>query len=517
MVDLPKKAIISSLSLSTIFLMTMSKQKKIIFFTNSEYGQANVVLATAYELVLAGCDVHIASYGSKGASLGVSITERITELNEGRYGAIPKGSKPVSFHCLKGPSMTEAMSRKFTEKDAVKFVHGTGVREVLRMYPMLMKVLCVWEPQDYMDGLESCIEILKHVDPDFIINERLCAQAIDACTLLSKTYVCLSPNTFKETIGTIQPYLFGLWGIPADCSGFGFPVPWYLRPLNVLLYIYLIISVLSSSNVKAVNAVRKARGLKTMFPFMVPYEKDIHYLIPSTTECDFHFPYIPKNVTGCGPIFLGSSTLSAADTELEIWLKNGPTVMFNLGSNMTSDTTLTRALATAMRVLLDQNPKVQILWKLRRDRYDEPENKGVDDILSAEMKNGRVRIESWLKAEPGAILRSGLIVCAVHHGGANSYFEAVNAGVPQIVLPLWFDTFDFAERVEYLGVGINGSKHSAPRIDPSFLGNALVEITDEKNEKGRGLMKQAKDLAKLMDQYKGRKTAADKILELSGL
>jgi hypothetical protein len=32
----------------------MTKQKKIILFTNSEYGQANVVLATAYKLLLAG-------------------------------------------------------------------------------------------------------------------------------------------------------------------------------------------------------------------------------------------------------------------------------------------------------------------------------------------------------------------------------------------------------------------------------------------------------------------------------
>jgi hypothetical protein len=115
----------------------MTKQKKIILFTNSEYGQANVALATAYELLLARCDVHIASYVSKGATLGTSIPERVSELIPGSYGPIPKETKPVTFHCIRAPSMTEAMIRKGFEQS--EFVHGPGVREALRMYPLMLK------------------------------------------------------------------------------------------------------------------------------------------------------------------------------------------------------------------------------------------------------------------------------------------------------------------------------------------------------------------------------------------
>jgi hypothetical protein len=147
---------------------------------------------------LAAARFHIASYGSKGASLGVSVQTRITELNEARYGPLRKTAKPVVFHSVRGPLMSEAMGRKFAESEQDKFVHGTGVREVLRMYPMSPKVICVWEPEDYMDGLESCVEILKLVNPDFIVNERLCAKAIDTCAILSRNYVSLSPNTFKQ-------------------------------------------------------------------------------------------------------------------------------------------------------------------------------------------------------------------------------------------------------------------------------------------------------------------------------
>jgi hypothetical protein len=77
-----------------------------------------------------------------------------------------------------------------------------------------------------------------------------------------------------------------------------------------------------------------------------------------------------------------------------------------------------------MRMLLGQGPRVQILWKLRPDWDNETKEAGIDDTLSKETQSERVRIRGWLKAEPGAMLRSGLIVCSVHHGGADSYYEA---------------------------------------------------------------------------------------------
>jgi len=181
-----------------------------------------------------------------------------------------------------------------------------------------------------------------------------------------------------------------------------------------------------------------------MFPFMVPYDESTDYLIPTALECNFHFPYIPENVTCCGPILLGSPSLSEVDPELETWLQKTPTVLFNLGSNKVSDTTLSRSLATTMRALLDQNPRLQILWKLRPDRDNETKENGIDDILWKETQSGCVRIRGWLKAEPGAMLRSGLIVCSVHHGGANSYYEAVKYGPPPaypMISPTYFSNY----------------------------------------------------------------------------
>jgi hypothetical protein len=69
--------------------------------------------------------------------------------------------------------------------------------------------------------------------------------------------------------------------------------------------------------------------------------------------------------------------------------------------------------------------------------------------------------------------------------------------------------------VEYHGIGIYGSRGVAPEVDAEELGKALVTITDPKNEKGKEIVLRAKELGQVLKKYGGRKTAAEKILELA--
>lgn len=213
------------------------------------------------------------------------------------------------------------------------------------------------------------------------------------------------------------------------------------------------------------KAVREGLGLKTKFPLLSPWKEEHHYLIPATPECDFPFEKVPSNITACGPIMLESPPLSVADPELELWMQRAPTVLINLGTHFKYDDTVKREMSTAIQALLAHNTSVQVLWKLKSAKSDAGSDANViENILSGAINTGRVRITSWLKAEPGKLVSSGSIICSVHHGGANSYFEAVAAGVPQIILPFWFDTFDFAQRVEILGIGQYGSRNSVPGV-----------------------------------------------------
>jgi hypothetical protein len=52
----------------------------------------------------------------------------------------------------------------------------------------------------------------------------------------------------------------------------------------------------------------------------------------------------------------------------------------------------------------------------------------VDAMLQTELGNeiqaGRVRVVDWLTLDPLALLMEGNVMCSVHHGGANSFFES---------------------------------------------------------------------------------------------
>ena len=78
-------------------------------------------------------------------------------------------------------------------------------------------------------------------------------------------------------------------------------------------------------------------------------------------------------------------------------------------------------------------------------------------MLAEVVDSERIKIVSWLEAEPGAILRHPSVICSVHHGGANSFLKPcresccissiflgfglrydTRVGIPQVP-PVWFD------------------------------------------------------------------------------
>jgi UDP:flavonoid glycosyltransferase YjiC (YdhE family) len=177
---------------------------------------------------------------------------------------------------------------------------------------------------------------------------------------------------------------------------------------------------------------RKARGLKDVIPIFKPYEIDRQYLCPSLPETEFPMT-MPGNVTSCGPLLLPSTLVSDTDTELLSWLKRKPTVLISMGTLVIMDNSLNQEIASGLRVFLSRHPDVQILWKIqKRYSYEEVnyQNLGAPDeiihgLLAAEIASDQVRIVNWLKADPVSILESSHIVCSVHHGGSNTYHEAI--------------------------------------------------------------------------------------------
>src|SRR5271155_4811604 len=102
---------------------------KILFFTNSEFGQANVFLAVAQELLSRGnIFVHISSFSPLAA--------RIEELRNGGFGPYPNTSK-LTWHFLSRIGMPEARLAKF---GIPSIDHKPGARYAPAVYETLAKL-----------------------------------------------------------------------------------------------------------------------------------------------------------------------------------------------------------------------------------------------------------------------------------------------------------------------------------------------------------------------------------------
>ena len=183
--------------------------------------------------------------------------------------------------------------------------------------------------------------------------------------------------------------------------------------------------MMTSANLKQIQALRSSLGIKSTVGD--PLQHGVICICPALAETDFPFAVIPEEIRLCGPIVVPFDPLEESDPALMKWLDNGPTVMINLGSHVASDEKIAREIAGAIRILLDHHDKrgprkMQVLWKAKASGDVE---KVIEEIIGKEIKEGRVKVLAWLDAEPISVLQHPNVVCTVHHGGANSFYEGI--------------------------------------------------------------------------------------------
>ena len=417
----------------------MSSLPTVLIFTYAEYGQANVNLATSYELALAGANVYIASFPS--------LRPRISRLQEliDRHASRSSGKPPgtVIFRECKGITPPKEAVRKHGVNVA-SFPHPPGLSGALECYSKLDVIFFPWDQEEYLAAIENCKEIIAAIKPNVVLVDAIFRAAFDACELVGQKCMVMSPVGVKEVAVSVQPYLAAFWKYPVSVvrsifdsssstnshlvslsSGFPFPLKWWQVPLNIYLYIRLIIHIMTSPKLKKIRALRGSLGFKSLFG--PKHYSGVTCVCPALTEIDFPFAVIPENMLLCGPIVIPFDPLEESDPALMKWLDNGPTVMINLGSHVLSDEKLAREMAGAFRILLNYHDQqgssnIQVLWKAKASGDNQ---KVINEIIGKEIKEGRVKVVAWLDAEPVSILQHPNVVCTVHHGGANSFYEGV--------------------------------------------------------------------------------------------
>ncbi|KAK7047221.1 hypothetical protein VNI00_006887 [Paramarasmius palmivorus] len=472
----------------------MPEESIVLFITNSEYGQANVVLAVAYELAQRpNVKVHIASFSP--------LRKRVAKLNI----LLAPAANIIEFHEIPGLSFEEALLRHVSSVDGV--VHPPGYHGAIKSHGRIVNSMVPWSLEEYHEQLLSIERIVEDANPSRIVVESLLSGGLDVCRKLERPYTVLSPNTPKDLVGMIQPGFRGFWKYPALGSGFSFPVPLHLIPANIALILRMIFTVVTASKMKQLDALRREYGVKGSI--LEQFSPQVPYILPAMLETEFSGLQVPPNVHLAGPILLPHVPVEECDSQLSEWLSNPgtKTVLINLGSHVTFKPDHVRHIAGGIRTLLDRLPEIQVLWKLMADGEVQS---ALEEVIGKHVEAGKVKVVDWLEAEPYAVLCHPNISCFVHHGGANSFFEAISAGVPHIVLPIWYDTYDYAQRVETLNIGVWGSPKSAPYAETKEFGDALVKVLGSKE--GEAMARNAKALA---DVYRtkyggnGRKAAAD--------
>ena len=156
---------------------------------------------------------------------------------------------------------------------------------------------------------------------------------------------------------------------------------------------------MTSVNIKPIDALRASLGLKNQSGIrrFRPYP-GVTRICPALTEIDFPFP---ENALLCGPIIIPFDPLEESDPALMKWLDNGPIVLINLGSHVVSDEKHAREMACAFRIMLDYHDqqgsrKIQVLWKVKACGDIQ---KAIDEIIGKEIKEGRVKVVTWLEAD----------------------------------------------------------------------------------------------------------------------
>ncbi|SJX63359.1 Erythritol-mannosyl-transferase invovled in MEL production [Sporisorium reilianum f. sp. reilianum] len=84
-----------------------------------------------------------------------------------------------------------------------------------------------------------------------------------------------------------------------------------------------------------------------------------------------------------------------------------------------------------------------------------------------------VRFTRWVH-DQRRIYKHPALKVVIHHGGGNSFNEAIHYGLPQMVLSQWFDTHEYAILAERFGIGLR-SKH-APYIDEDDMVNKMLRL-----------------------------------------
>ncbi|KAI1165789.1 hypothetical protein F5B18DRAFT_649468 [Nemania serpens] len=480
------------------------KNETVLFFINAEYGLSNVHLATAGALIEKhpDIDVHIASFphtASKVRKVNSMVRRKV------------KGARNIHFHELPGPEYAEALSDRLDGlgKRSIRHVmHTPGIKGVDHVVRAVNPAMSPWRGKDHVQIYEKATEIIRSVDPALVVLDIAFRPAIYATIQNNRFYAYLAPNILADVFAAEQPYGSMFWKYARIGCDFPFPLPWWKIPENIYFTARFVWGIMNRPDPDGTRQYLKAHGIADAAA--LPRPVDRLWISQDMPGASIPLDVIPPNVTSAGPIVLDAAPAAEQDPELAAWLARAPTVLVNLGSLFTYSEQHATTMALAIEELVARTD-VQVLWKMaKEDTMPNNYTLPVQRIVEQD----RLRVSNWLTVSPASILETGHIVASVHHGGANCYHEAIAAGIPQVIIPMWLDCYNYAQLAEDIGVGVYATRGTAPGWTVEGLRDNMLRVVDGKGE-GRRMAEKAKALGEMARKAPGRYVAAREIARLA--
>jgi MGT family glycosyltransferase len=220
------------------------------------------------------------------------------------------------------------------------------------------------------------------------------------------------------------------------------------------------IDVVASNMRRHVNQIRARYGLGPMGCSVNAFTGKLPlYLIPSVPELDYNRHDQPSNVHYVGPCVWTRSVSAKPPEWLEQLSTDRPWIHATEGTAQYQEPFLLRATAKALGDL-----RMEVVLTTGQNR--DPATLGLDPLPS------NVRVARWLSHEE-FLPRCAILVTT---GGAATVLASLNAGVPLLVVPTFWDKSDNAQRVVEAGVGL---RLSPRHCTPARVRAAVMRLLEE--------------------------------------
>lgn len=207
----------------------MATRKAVLFITNQDFGQTNVVCAVAYELLQGNeLDVHIASWALFEPRV-IALSEQVQNENPD----IP--IRPIIFHTLPTGSMFDVWL-KHGGRGFANIPHPPGLNSVGWFREVAPPIIAPWDREEHIELFEACAELAKKIKPGFILLDPHVAPAHDMCRTLNWKHAILSPCTLAGGIIPEQPWLSGFWKYPAFVHLLSFRICSHANELSMVVW-----------------------------------------------------------------------------------------------------------------------------------------------------------------------------------------------------------------------------------------------------------------------------------------